>query len=90
MRSALAQVRGRVQGVGFRYSALRTARSLGLRGWVRNEVDGSVTTRFEGPEADVEQYISWLKKGPSSSFVKDVMVTELNADGSLADFQITY
>jgi acylphosphatase len=90
IRSALAQVRGRVQGVGFRYSALNAARSLGLRGWVRNESDGSVTARFQGSEAEVEQFIEWLKKGPSFSSVQDVDVTDMNVDDSLSSFTVTY
>ena len=39
---------GRVQGVGFRYQALKYASAYGLKGWVRNEYDGSVTVEVQG------------------------------------------
>ncbi|RLD95512.1 MAG: acylphosphatase, partial [Bacteroidetes bacterium] len=42
-------VHGRVQGVGFRYAARNQARSLGLKGWVENQPDGSVRTLVQGP-----------------------------------------
>ena len=41
---------GRVQGVGFRYTAKYLAQSLGLTGWVRNEWDGTVTLEIQGRE----------------------------------------
>lgn len=90
IRSVLVQVRGRVQGVGFRYSALNTAKSLGLKGWVRNESDGSVVTRFEGSESEVEKFIDWLRSGPSFSSVQDMNVSDLDPDNSLTSFHVTY
>lgn len=45
------QFYGRVQGVGFRYTAIRAANSLGVSGWVRNERDGSVTVEAQGSDA---------------------------------------
>ncbi|MGI9256916.1 MAG: acylphosphatase [Salinispira sp.] len=57
-------VSGRVQGVGFRYSALAVARSLKLRGWVRNLPNGSVETRAYGSREDIDAYIEWLADGP--------------------------
>jgi len=90
IRSVSVRIRGHVQGVGFRYSALNTARSLDLKGWVRNEADGSVATRFEGPESEVGQFIEWLRRGPSFSSVQDVEVTELDCDDSLSSFHVTY
>ena len=90
IKSFIAHVHGRVQGVGFRYSALRQAKSLRLMGWVRNEPDGSVTSRFQGPESDVKQYISWLKVGPSSSVVRECVLNELSVDESLKSFHISF
>jgi len=63
------KVEGRVQGVGFRYSAIRTARSLNLTGWVRNEYDGSVSLFCEGPQDAVNRFIQWCRKGPPGSHV---------------------
>jgi len=64
-----AVVHGRVQGVGFRYSALSKALSLGLTGWVRNCRDGTVETHFEGAADKTGEFLKWLSRGPSSSRV---------------------
>ena len=52
---------GYVQGVGFRWQASRTARRLGLSGWVRNLDDGSVEMEAEGTERDIEDLISAME-----------------------------
>ena len=52
---------GRVQGVGFRYYAVRKARSLGLTGWVRNLFDGTVEMEVQGKEEDMDCLISYLE-----------------------------
>ncbi len=51
---------GRVQGVGFRYRASYTARSLGVTGWVRNNSDGSVEMEAQGSEAQINKMLSML------------------------------
>ena len=58
-------IRGRVQNVGFRYFAFKTARMLNLSGFVRNEPDGAVYIEVEGDEANIRSLIKVLKKGPS-------------------------
>ena len=90
IRSGIAVVRGRVQGVGYRYSAQNKARSLGLRGWIRNEMDGSVTTRFEGTEAPFESYLEWLSEGPSFASVSSVEFRELSPDSELGTFRVSF
>ena len=67
---------GRVQGVGFRYSALSAARSLGLAGWVRNLPNGSVETRAWGSPEQIADYLSWLRSGPSFARVEQVSVIQ--------------
>lgn len=56
-------VSGRVQGVGFRFSAQQKAIELQLSGWVRNKIDGTVEIEVEGEKENVEQYIQHLEKG---------------------------
>ena len=65
-------VRGLVQGVGFRYFVLRKASTLGLSGFVRNRVDGSVEIVAEGQRAHLEELLSEVRRGPRSAAVRDV------------------
>ena len=67
-----ARIVGRVQGVGFRYSAQGEARRLGLSGWVRNAPDGAVEVYAEGPAVKLEEYALWLRKGPPGALVSGV------------------
>ena len=63
---------GYVQGVGFRWSTQKVARQLGLNGWCRNLVDGSVEVCAYGDETDINQLFSWLHKGPQGAGVSRV------------------
>lgn len=54
---------GRVQGVGFRYTAKYMAQSLGLTGWVRNEYDGTVQMEIQGREALINKLLVGLNHG---------------------------
>ena len=68
-------VTGRVQGVWFRDSCQEEARTLGVRGFVRNRADGAVEAEFEGPEAAVERMVVWCGHGPARARV-DAVDTE--------------
>jgi DNA ligase D-like protein (predicted 3'-phosphoesterase) len=72
-----ARVRGRVQGVGFRYTTVERARKLGVLGWVRNEDDGSLAVHAEGDEAAVEELLAFLREGPPGAAVEEVEVERL-------------
>lgn len=52
---------GRVQGVGFRYSAIYLARPLGLTGWVENLWDGRVEMEVQGDEESIAQFLKELR-----------------------------
>lgn len=67
-----ARVKGRVQGVGFRYFVMSHAQRLGLTGWVSNEQDGSVYCVAEGPRDDLEALLDALKEGPAMAIVEYV------------------
>jgi acylphosphatase len=83
-----AVVRGRVQGVGYRFFAMRAAEELGLKGWVRNLPDGTVETLAEGDEAALTAYLRRLGFGPLTSRVDGVAVEPAEPQG-LTSFEIT-
>jgi acylphosphatase len=83
-----AIVRGRVQGVGFRWFVSRVASRLELTGWVANEPDGSVKVVAEGPAQALDELIAALERGPSGSSVSEVAVTRTPATGSFSSFSI--
>jgi acylphosphatase len=83
-----AVIRGRVQGVGYRFWAMRGAQELGVNGWVRNLPDGSVETFAEGDDAAMEKYLTRLRYGPLTSRVDGVAVEPAEPQG-LASFEIT-
>ena len=65
-------IRGRVQGVGYRYWVEHQAVGHGLEGWVRNRRDGSVEALFAGPEDVVSNMVAACRRGPSSARVDAV------------------
>lgn len=62
-------IKGRVQGVGFRWFVHREASELNLRGWVRNTEDGDVEVVASGPSEDLAELRSSLRRGPRGSRV---------------------
>jgi acylphosphatase len=84
-------VRGRVQGVGFRWFVEREAASIGLVGWVRNNEDSTVELVAAGSPEQLEQLRARLEEGPRASRVDRVDEAEANPDevvGNLKAFQI--
>lgn len=66
------RVRGRVQGVGFRYALRREAERAGVRGWVRNRHDGSVEAVVQGDAQAVALLVQWARRGPPAARVEDL------------------
>ena len=83
-----ATVRGRVQGVGFRYFVRRRATALGLVGWVANQADGSVRCVAEGPSTVLDELDAALRSGPPSSFVERVDAARMPASGGFDAFVV--
>ncbi|HOW28286.1 MAG TPA: acylphosphatase [Elusimicrobiota bacterium] len=86
-----ALVRGRVQGVGYRFFCQEAARQAGLNGWVKNEFDGDVSLEIEGPPARVKQYVERIQSAHPGAHVSSVSTENISprfdAD---EDFQIIF
>lgn len=76
MKAVRVEIRGRVQGVGFRWSARSKALDLGLAGWVRNTDSGTVEARFIGKERAVDQMLDWCRQGPPAASVTGLDVAD--------------
>lgn len=83
-----AIVSGRVQGVNFRYCTMLAAKEIGLDGWVRNQIEGTVEVVAEGPRSRLERLVIFLYRGPSSARVQDVDVEWEAATGEFDGFMI--
>jgi acylphosphatase len=68
------EIRGLVQGVGYRWAMVEEARRLGIRGWVRNRRDGSVEAMVMGTPEAVDRIFGWARRGPRSSVIDAVEV----------------
>lgn len=86
--SVIVRVVGRVQSVGFRYWTQREAAALLLRGWVRNEPDGTVSAALAGSEQAVNEMLRRLHDGPPGAAVTSVTARPVDLDAGLAGFRI--
>ena len=83
-------ITGRVQGVWFRANTQKKAKTLDLKGWVKNRPDGRVEAVFEGEKEQIDRIIEWCKKGPSFARVDDVQIQWETPMGDFTTFTITY
>ena len=83
-------VRGRGQGVGFRYSTVREARRLGLSGWVRNTEDGQVELVADGTHVEIRQLTDWCRSGPPGARVATVRCSEEPGNSPLGAFELRW
>jgi acylphosphatase len=81
-------VRGRVQGVGFRWFVEREAHILGIAGWVRNNADGSVEILAMGSGDQLLGLRSRLRQGPRAARVDDVQEADAKPVAGLTTFRI--
>jgi acylphosphatase len=81
-------VRGRVQGVGFRWFVEREAHILGIKGWVRNNHDGSVEVLAQGTRDQLAGLHSRLREGPRAARVDGVEVSEASPVAGMSSFRI--
>ena len=76
-------ISGKVQGVGYRYTVKLKAESLGIRGFVRNQHDGSVFVAAQGEKSAMERFVRWCSQGPPSAFVRSIE----KIPGTIEDFR---
>ena len=81
-------VSGRVQGVGFRFSAYDEAEELALAGWVRNLPGGEVEIVAEGSRENLQMLAAWAHLGPPSAHVTEVREDWLDFTGEFTEFRI--
>ena len=82
-------IRGRVQGVGYRAFASKMAIALGLKGYVKNKVDGSVQIEVEGTKKTLDEFVDYCEKGPGWGYVENLDIKEYPTMG-YSDFKIKY
>jgi acylphosphatase len=85
-----ANIKGMVQGVGFRYFTQRAASRLGLTGWVRNMPDGTVEIEAEGDKEALDRFLSELQSGPNFARVDNIDMTWLNEEPQHKEFRVRY
>lgn len=81
-------VRGRVQGVGFRWFVREAAREAKLAGWVRNRPDGAVELEAEGSLAALDAFRAVIARGPDGAVVASIDEVPISRDGLTNPFTI--
>lgn len=81
---------GRVQGVGYRYFVHQKANEMGITGWVKNAVDGSVIIVAQGIEAELKTFIDFLYIGPTRSRVDRITVNKMKVLTVFDNFSVKY
>ncbi len=89
MKSVTINVHGRVQGVFYRASTRDAARQFGVKGFVRNEPDGSVYIEATGDEESLKKLIAWCRKGPPQAMVSHVEVNDADELTLFHSFEIS-
>lgn len=88
MRATRYLITGIVQGVGFRFFTERAARSLGLRGYVRNRRDGRVEAVAAGSAESLEAFMGQLRVGPAGAKVDGITTDETELNQRIEGFDI--
>jgi len=83
------RVRGQVQGVGFRFFVKNKAELLKLTGWVRNMLDESVELWAEGDRQTLQEFVSYVSRGPNQAHVTDIDLDWQSPTGQYPGFRIT-
>ena len=82
-------IEGRVQGVGYRYSAKIKAESLGIRGSVQNLRDRSVFVTAQGKKEAMDNFVRWCYKGPPGAIVRNIEKVQGKSE-KFSEFRVLY
>ena len=82
-------IEGRVQGVGYRYSAKMKAESMGIRGSVQNLRDGSVFVTAQGEKEAMDNFVGWCHKGPPGAIVRNIEKVQGKTE-EFSEFRVLY
>lgn len=88
MKTVRIIIHGIVQGVFFRSGAQKEAQTLGVNGWIKNTIEGTVECVAQGDDAAVEKFIRWCKAGPTASVVKKVDVKPYSGNETFTMFDV--
>jgi len=77
LQTRLVRVRGRVQGIGYRYACVEQARALGITGWVRNRMDDSVEAMLQGTPRQLSEMCDWMRDDMPAALVEQMDITEV-------------
>ena len=88
MKRISAKIHGIVQNVGFRHFVRKNAEKLGITGWVKNSLDGTVEALFEGDDTAISEIIEKCKKGPFLALVDKIEVREEEPKKEFDEFHI--
>ena len=69
-------IRGKVQGVSFRVTTKAVANQLGITGFIKNQVDGSVYAEAEGKDFELDNFVDWCHEGPEGAQVEKAEITQ--------------
>jgi len=86
MKAIHVIITGHVQGVAFRFHTKDKALSLGISGWVRNRLNGSVEAFFQGEQTAVDRMTDWCHHGPPTASVAHIHSEITDVDPSLSGF----
>ena len=77
MKAIQITVKGKVQGVGFRYYTKQKANECQIKGFVQNKVNGSVCIEAEGETIDIDTFAEWCRLGPEWSRVIECKISDI-------------
>lgn len=90
MRTLKLLIKGRVQGVGFRFSTKRFADKSGIKGYIKNLINGGVEIVAQGDVKALQDLVVWAHRGPSTAEVESVTLEDTNMEKVYEHFSIMY